>query len=395
MPIDMAQFLLNSIPVDRYDKLRDGSLEASERAAKTAETGNVMGTSFVVERDAMAELMDSMEELSFMFEEHEAKEVSEHKLGAERENPYIKALQGWKTILPDMPGEQFTRMLLNLVQQALRRGQLPTVDSLLRQLSEGSKEPAHQFAILSALGEAFSGPENSEFQNLLRATREALEKTHGDEIRAAINLAKEVNARATTPEEMQELRDLYRGEVLGFSTPQQCFRSIMGKRGAAGLQAAIDFLTAGCGTDLQSASPSKSPEELRRIILDLQCVQVLKTVLERMEHLEQRMGPQFGEQCLRTGEQMTGDMLVFTENSFVTTMDIASFIASCGIAKLLARMDFCRELTGVFRWLSPRLFENEQARLRLVDAAQEHLDGIIDEEYDQQDEDGQNDKEKR
>jgi hypothetical protein len=58
-------------------------------------------------------------------------------------------------------------------------------------------------------------------------------------------------------------------------------------------------------------------------------------------------------------------------------------------------MDFCRELTGVFRWLSPRLFENEQARLRLVDAAQEHLDGIIDEEYDQQDEEQQGNKEGR
>ena len=34
-----------------------------------------------------------------------------------------------------------------------------------------------------------------------------------------------------------------------------------------------------------SATPSKSPEELRRIVLDLQCVQVLKTVLDRMSQL--------------------------------------------------------------------------------------------------------------
>ena len=395
MPLDLAQFLRNSVAVDRYDAVRNG-VDVAEKAGKTEQAGTLMGTAFVVEDNPLAELMDAMEELTFMFEEKEAKEVAERKLGEEHENPFVRALAGWKAILPDLPGEQFTQKLLALLRQAQSRGQLPTVDSLLRQLSEGSQEPVHQFAILSALGEAFGGSADSEFQSLLRAAREALENAHGDEIRAGLNLAKEVNARATTPEEMQGLRDLYRGEVLGFSTPQQCFRSIMAKRGAAGLQSAIDFLTAGCGTDLQSASPSKSPEELRRIILDLQCVQVLKTVLDRMEQLGTRMDRQFAEQCLRTGEQMTGTILDFTEKPFVGSNDIAAFLGECGIEKLLARMDFCRELTAVFRGLSPRLFDNEQSRLRLVDAAQEHLDGIVDEEYDQQEDDSlDDDKEKR
>ena len=82
----------------------------------------------------------------------------------------------------------------------------------------------------------------------------------------------------------------------------------------------------------------------------------------------------------------------FTEFSFVGDGEIGSFIASCGIEKLLARMDFCRELTSVFRQLSSRLFSNEEDRLRLIDAAQEHLDGIISEEYEQEEQE-QNDKE--
>ena len=55
-------------------------------------------------------------------------------------------------------------------------------------------------------------------------------------------------------------------------------------------------------------------------------------------------------------------------------------------------MDFCRELTVVYRQLSSRLFSNEEDRLRLIDAAQEHLDGIISEEYEQEEQE-QNDKE--
>ena len=61
---------------------------------------------------------------------------------------------------------------------------------------------------------------------------------------------------------------------------------------------------------------------------------------------------------------------------------IAAFIGDCGMKALLARMDFARELTSLFRKLSPRLFAREGDRQRLVDAAQEHLDDLIAEEED-------------
>jgi type III secretion system TyeA family effector delivery regulator len=213
-------------------------------------------------------------------------------------------------------------------------------------------------------------------------------KEKGAEISAGINLAREVNARATTPEEMQNLRDLYRGEVIGFTTPHDCYRSLVASRGMAGFSAAIEFLVAGCGADLQSPSPSQMPEELRRIMLDLQCVQVLRTVFERLSQLVSRMATQFGETCRMDGEAMTGKVLDFTERPFVAARDIAQFIADGGIARLLARMDFCKELMMVFRQLSSRLFTSEDDRTRLLEATQEHLDGLVSLEEEAQQEGG-------
>ena len=69
-------------------------------------------------------------------------------------------------------------------------------------------------------------------------------------------------------------------------------------------------------------------------------------------------------------------------------LGIAAFIGDCGMAKLLARMDFARELTRLFRQLSPRLFANEGDRQRLVEAAQEHLDGLISLEEEAEQEEG-------
>ena len=116
---------------------------------------------------------------------------------------------------------------------------------------------------------------------------------------------------------------------------------------------------------------------LGRILTDLQCVQVLQTVMEKLSQLGARMGEQFGEPCVLDGEQLTGRVVELTEQSFVTSVAIARLVGECGMAKLLAQMDFTRELTRVFRQLSPRLFAKEGDRQRLVDAAQEHLDGLI------------------
>ncbi len=387
MPLDMTQFLRNSISVDRYDSVRNAAIDTAKNVAQTGETGSIMGTVFVVEQDPVAELMDSMEELSFQFEEKEMKSVGERKLGEAhgKDNAYAIALKNWLKTFPDMPGEEFTLKLLSMFRQARSSGSLPSLEEFRQRLSEGSSDPSHQFAMIDVLEQALSDTE-TDLRAVLDAARKSLLAEKGEEIRAGINLASEVNARATSAEEMQELRDMYRGEILGFSTPQQCFRSIIGSRGAAGLQSAIDFLTAGCGADIQSNNPSKSPEELRRIMLDLQCVQVLKTVLDRMNALDERMNTQFGVQCQLNGEEMTGKIMDFTERSFVMANEIGGLISSCGIEQLLARMDFCRELTDVFRRLSSRLFSNEQDRLRLIDAAQEHLDGIVEEEFEQEDE---------
>ena len=139
-------------------------------------------------------------------------------------------------------------------------------------------------------------------------------------------------------------------------------------------------MIAGCGADLKSPAPSLEAAALGRILTDLQCVQVLQTVLEALTALGMRMDRQFGEKCLLSGEQMAGRVMDFTEQAFVAASGIAAFIGDCGMKALLARMDFARELTGLFRKLSPRLFAREGDRQRLVDAAQEHLDGLITEE---------------
>ena len=376
--LDAAQIMRQALQAGRFDALQNEAFSAAQTNKAAVESGQAMGFTLQVMDDPMADLMDSMEELSFQFEEKEMKSISERKLGAARanRNAYVTAVETWQKTLPDLPGGAFMERMLRALRQMAQMGRSMDPGQLLKMLGEGSRDPTHQFAMVDILEQALA-PEEADLRTLLETAKQELTRTKGAEIRAGVNLAAVVNAKAQSPEEMQGLRDLYRGEVLGFRSPQDCFASLLQTRGAGRLADAIDFLIKGCGVDLQSPSPSQSPEELRRILGDLQCVQVLKTCLDKLTVLSGKMASQFGEPCLLNGEKLTGRVMDFTQMPFVNAANIASLVSTCGLSQLLAQIYFCTGLIDVFRQLSPRLFDQEADRFRLEDAAQEHLDGLV------------------
>ena len=381
MAFDGAQFLRNPIRFDRMDTMMPGVIDTPD-AAKALETGRLGGATVVVQNDAASELMDSMEELSMQFEEKASKKISDRKLGETRSRSlYTDAIEKWMKTMPDMPDKKEMENLLKLLRQSRESGDMPTLSRFSGMLQKLSSDPSHQFAMLDIL-EAALDSEDGDIRGLVSSMRESLMKEKGGEVMAGINLAREVNARSTTPEEMNDLRNLYRSEILGFKSPQDCFRSILASRGAAAMEAATDFLIKGCGVDLASALPSRDPVELRRIMQDLQCVQVLKTVLGMMDALGNRMTREFGVKMLLDSSAMTSRIVDFTEKPCGSAHEIGVFVSQCAVMKLLAQMDFTREIMSVFRKLSPRLFSSEDDRERLVDSAQEHLDSLIAQEID-------------
>lgn len=382
MAFDSAQFLRNPIRFDRVDTMMPNVMSTLD-AENVAESGRLAGLSVIVETDVAAELQDSMEELSMLFEEKAAKKLSDRKLGETRSQrtSYAFAVEHWSQVMPDLPKQEAIERFIHFLRQLQTAGNLPNAQQFLSLLGQLSQDPSLQFAMLDILEQAFRSDE-SDLRSLVTTTRETLMREKGSEIQAGINLASEINVRATSAEEMRQLRDLYRSEILGFKSPQDCFRSILASYGADRIQSAIEFLTKGCGTDLASATPSMDAVALRRVLLDLQCVQVLQTVLDSMSGLSTRMVKEFGEKMLLGQEAMTGRVIEFTEKSYVSTDQLAAFIAACGVMQLLARMDFTREMMNIFRKLSPRLFATEEDRDRLVEASQEHLDALIAEEID-------------
>ena len=375
--IDPGQISRQTSPLTGLGSLSgDAFQELSAQAQGEVQRGSALGMGLEVMHDVTADLMDSMEELSAMFEEKTMKDVGQRKLGREKTGvsaAFVKAIEAWQRQFSDMPGQEFlSRVLRQMRQQGSAQ---MTPDELLRGLGRGSGDPSHQFAMLDILEKALEGEER--LARLVGEAKRLLSDEKGAEVRAGINIAREVNARATSPEQMQDLRNLYRSETLGFKSPQDCFRSLLASRGPERLSDSLDFLVKSCGIDLQNPSPSQSPEELRRILLDLQCVNVLRAMMERCDGLVGSMPQLYGETSLLSGRQLAEVLTNLTETPFPGAEDFASLLQSCGFAQLVAKIYFNTQLMELLRALSPRLFAEDGDRFKLIDAAQENLDGLV------------------
>ncbi len=376
--LNSTQIMRQTMQAGMYDALQGGVYAAQKVSAPAVERGEALGYKVEVMADPLQELEDSMEELSFQFEEKSMKKLGDRKLGEKSLQGLrmLDAVQKWQQIMPDMPGAAFMERLLNQLRQLVRSGRQALPEEVRQQLSQGSGDPSHQFAMLEALESALGAGEK-ELKELLARTKQELQAQQGAEVKAGFNIAEEVNLRAQNQTEMQELRDLYRGEVLGFKNPQACFRSLLASRGAGKLAEAIDFLVKSCGVDLNSPSPSQGAEELSRILGDLQCVNVLCAVLDKFKALSMHVMRAFGETCAMNAEQMTEQTLDLTETPFVNSSHIKKFVDGCMPGSLLSQVYFCTDFAAIVRSLSSRLFDAEDARMALVGAVQDHLDELV------------------
>ena len=110
------------------------SLSGEERAPAT-ERGSVHGFALQTVADPLAELSDSLEELTFQFEEGEMKDIGERELGETRQRrgaSRITAIEQWRELLPDMPDSEVIARLLRRVRGAMAGGGGVSPEELLR-----------------------------------------------------------------------------------------------------------------------------------------------------------------------------------------------------------------------------------------------------------------------
>lgn len=318
----------------------------------------------------------AMEELSTLFEERASKTLAQRKCSDET---LILMPRGYAMLLaareafPDLPSPKMFAAFIQWIKAH------PQADAqeVLAHLANVCREPAEQLLLLRALLHSELIETREQEQRLLIA-KSQLEEGFQSEIRAGFNLAGAVTAQSSRIEELQSWRDLYRQEVLGFTTPQRCFRSLYASYGAEGLGKALSFLVKGCGIELLSLCPSLHPEVLRRILLDLQCVEIVRSVYERIEQLFNRLKCLFGECSQVTCGELIERLLQLTERiERVTVTEIEALEKLCGWKSLKVRLDFAREMEMIICNISPRLFKKVERYRIFIESVRQYVEEIV------------------
>lgn len=376
---EVAKMNNQSLLTGQLDRVRGRAFTVHQENKVGVDSGTVNGVKFVVDEVPDTKVMNALDEVSRLFADRATKPIGGHQLGERltAEQQYFTAVDSWKKVFPEMPGDaQIEGRLRELRQQVRDNTLVINADLLLKMVANMSAGPGVCYAVLQSMKKMLD-PGEVALSALIDEALATLMRTSGQQILTEVNIHEAVNAAATSPEELQTLRDLYKSEVDGFKSPQECYKSLVDKRGEARLQESLDFLTESLGQDLKSELPSRDPVMLNDILTQLKQAAIIRTVCEDAAQLVSRMSKEFGEKPVQTPEQLTGAILQMVQSGAATKETVAAFLDQMGVKGQMARLDCCREFQKIVRKMSSDVFTKESDRIGLVGAAQDLMDDLI------------------
>ncbi|MEM9618019.1 MAG: type III secretion system gatekeeper subunit SctW [Pseudomonadota bacterium] len=183
--------------------------------------------------------------------------------------------------LGDLDKDKFAQALKALLEHKEGNPQ-----KLRERTGQHFEEPAHQYALLKAYGEALK-QQNASPEHI-QAAKQALEQLtaseHGVDIRAALNIGEVTNQFAETGlADHQTLRNAYRENIKDYQDLNATLANLSQRLPGEKLEDAIAFITLGLSADLAVEGSSIDKEQLRLIINDMTWLKSSATILKNCE----------------------------------------------------------------------------------------------------------------
>ncbi len=365
----------------RVDTPRVLEQAQTELSQVSAETGQYRGHTVQAAPSASSLLQDALEELTLTAEEEvEKKTLEEYEKGghARTESRLIKMIERLREMVPDMGrSQELERFIANL-----RRMKGAGKEDLLKYARQSFKDPSHQFLALQTAEEFFDQEEETKgLASEIREARQQLEAEEGPSIRAGINISRTAEqSEKSGVGDMQELRDLYRAHVLGFSDIIQSYEAIETQYGMKKFGDTVQFLLRAISADIEAQNPSTEPAELKQVHDDLFSVRLLGNIHDDIEGLLSRVGREFGIKPQQSAGALMKAMVGLLKQQFVSDVHFRAILDHVGIARLDARIDFLREWNNEIKKLPLKVYQQPDQRAKLVSTGQVALDALVAEE---------------
>ncbi|MGI9504967.1 MAG: TyeA family type III secretion system gatekeeper subunit, partial [Geminicoccaceae bacterium] len=188
----------------------------------------------------------------------------------------------------------------------------------------------------------------------------------------------------------QEFRDLHRQTLIDFDSVLRTFKNLLEKYGGSDLKAWLLYLNKSIGAELKAVPASSvEPNKLLAILHELSQMKWLITMLEDLGERLKRFRRRFHQQddeddkMIAISEAPKRDklllgILTLAEAKWVTSEDIERSAETCPLPSTEAKIYLLRELLDFLRRMPLLVFGDRIHRMRMVEAAQDALDGAID-----------------
>ncbi len=245
----------------------------------------------------------------------------------------------------------------------------PGSEAILREAMRHWAYPEEAWANLNAAHDR--AKERGIGSDLLSDINEAilmLENRYGGAIRAGITGALVTDSQLS--ESPRERGKEYRETLFTCNSVISLYDRLQ-ETHSSDFSQAIDFLEKAVALDMESAAPSRSREALVSFGQSLNRLQLVRSADESLKKLE--------TPSLSHG-QLLGRILSIGNSPYPSAIDCESLARDAGKTKLEDRIYFLQALLTTLRSFPERLFESDEGRVKIVDAAQEAVDAAVKEE---------------
>lgn len=349
---------------------------AAQQTENSAVHGSFMGNSVSQVPSPESLLADAAEELSFSADTTDDFELEERK-----ERDRIKKSE-----------EERVKLYQELMHEAGKSEQLNSLRDSLRSRADSRRaldkareyfpDPSDAWAALRQMQEELlrEGADKALLDDVTAALGD-MEAQEGPAIRAGIQGAL-ASAGFGELGGSDAMRDFYRQTVCEFSSVNEVFAHIVDKYGVD-FDKAMDFLFSALSADMAADTPSMGMRHLESVHDSLGKVRLTQSAYRLCETMMDRWANVHGVKPQKgrlTAMELLGDIVGLRDKRFIGAVQIEGILAKAGAPDIEREVLFLQELLSTARKFPVALFDDEQGRMKVLDAVQEAVDRAVERE---------------
>lgn len=335
--------------------------------------GRLSGMTVSIEQDPVAAVQDAAEEATFGHDNSKKMKLEDRKQKSRISALLIERAAAFAKLIQDFHNADFDARHRVLEQSKSSRTGDPR--RILADLRKLGGRPSTDYAFLVS---AYRQEKDPDFQKLLKDASEELFREKSSEILATLNSAdvavdNSMGDRLYLAESYGELSTME-------STPEKMLDYIQRKFGEDRIDDGIEFMLKSLGADMASPMSSAEPTVLELVGSNLSTARSLNSGKSILGGFVNRLGSAHGLKTVMSPATLLKGVLDISRQRFITPASVRALYSVVPQQRPDTEVLLAQDLLGACRNLSSEIFDSDESRIRVIDALEQLVDGLVDEE---------------